>query len=1073
VQIRGTSYPVLLPKLRDPRLHLAAVIVSLQALGQVAFEFRLSIAQILVSLITAAVLEVAIAFRRQHVIMWPASALLTGNGVAFVLRVPGTEHGDWWSMHGAWIFATTSAVALLSKYLVRFRGRHVFNPSNIGLVLCFLLLGPEHADPLDFWWGPMSLALALALVIIVAGGVAILRRLRLLEIAVGFWLAFAAGIGVVAASGHEMTARWHVGPVTDADFWVVLAFSPEILVFLFFMITDPKTIPASRIGRRSYAVSVGLLAALLIAPQTTEFASKVAVLGSLALVCAVRPLIEVLSSAGLPSQLAAIRVRASKPQRGAVAGTVLCSAVAIAGLLLLAGIPARSNAAAATPTAAFAQRMPEVTIEASQGVAQVDRRTALHIARDMLADIRVETEALRLRDAARAAVGADGTWLKVLQRTIRSAEGPLTVPTYNVERVRLSLKASHGQAPPIVTATITGTVQATANVEALANVGYRTAASGFKRTVQLISRDDRYVIVRSGDGDTLAASVASDDVDTTCHSAPRTAVPGAIASVAGCDVATRVGLRFHGSYGASTDAAVPASLIDVSRNMQLNNGNGAAVGDYNGDGFLDVYLLGQRGRGNRLYRNDRRETSSTPRHSKTRADLSGHRRLTRRFTDVTDLAGVGDRGMARAAQFADFDGDDKLDLVVVNDYIPGQGMSPSRIYRNRGDGTFADVTARSGFAPVGMIVGGLSVVDYDNDGLLDIYISYWVLDVRTQVFGYGSARPGFPGVNSLYRNLGGFRFENVTASAGLEHTSNSFTSVFADFDADGLLDLFLARDSGGPDLLYKNVDGKHFRDVSHSAGAAHRGSDMGVAVGDANSDGLLDLYVTNITDPQRQIGYHPHNALLVNTGRTQSVRFRDEAVPRKVDDTGWGWGAAFADVNLDGNTDIYAVQGMRSVVCPSNPALCDAKSVLFLSDGRDGFVRVAGAGFDRRGDQRSLVVFDYNRDGAPDFLITQVNGRVQLMENRTKSEHWLTVAPRPGKRRTVQGAVVAVTAGGRTNTQVILGGGSYLAGPPGEAYFGLGDARYAEKVAVSWPGGKRTTLRGVEADQVVVVVPDP
>ncbi|MGH3012636.1 MAG: hypothetical protein ACRDMY_12480 [Gaiellaceae bacterium] len=100
---------MLLPTVRDPRLHLAAVIVSLQVLGQVAFGFQLSIAQILVSLVACAVLEVAIAFRRQRVLMWPASALLTGNGVAFVLRVPGTEHGDWWSMHGWWIFAGTAA----------------------------------------------------------------------------------------------------------------------------------------------------------------------------------------------------------------------------------------------------------------------------------------------------------------------------------------------------------------------------------------------------------------------------------------------------------------------------------------------------------------------------------------------------------------------------------------------------------------------------------------------------------------------------------------------------------------------------------------------------------------------------------------------------------------------------------------------------------------------------------------------------------------------------------------------------------------------------------------------------
>src|ERR671939_2116572 len=211
--VRGTPYPVLLPKLSDPRLHLAAVITSLQVLGQVAFDFRLSIAQILLSLGTCAVLEVAIAARAQHVLMWPASALLTGNGVAFILRVPGTEHGDWWSLRGWWIFVGTAAVSLLSKHVIRFRGRHLFNPSNFGLVLCFLVLGSDRAEPLDFWWGPMSAWMALALAIIVVGGLAILSRLRLLDLAVAFWAAFAAALGILAATGHSMTARWHLGPI--------------------------------------------------------------------------------------------------------------------------------------------------------------------------------------------------------------------------------------------------------------------------------------------------------------------------------------------------------------------------------------------------------------------------------------------------------------------------------------------------------------------------------------------------------------------------------------------------------------------------------------------------------------------------------------------------------------------------------------------------------------------------------------------------------------------------------------------------------------------------------------------
>jgi len=166
VAIGSHRYPLLLPSRRDPRLHLAAVITTLQILGQVALEFELSIAQILASIFTCAVLEVAIVFRRYRIVAWPASAMLTGNGVAFVLRVTGTRHGDWWSTEGIWIFVGTAAFALATKYLVRVEGRHLFNPSNIGLVACFLLLGSDRVNPLDLWWGPLSPALVLALVVI-------------------------------------------------------------------------------------------------------------------------------------------------------------------------------------------------------------------------------------------------------------------------------------------------------------------------------------------------------------------------------------------------------------------------------------------------------------------------------------------------------------------------------------------------------------------------------------------------------------------------------------------------------------------------------------------------------------------------------------------------------------------------------------------------------------------------------------------------------------------------------------------------------------------------------------------
>ena len=300
VRIRGHAYPVILPSIRDSRLHVAAVITSLQILGQTALDFELSIAQILVSLGTCAFIEIGIIFFTRRELAWPASALLTGNGIAFLLRVDGTEHGQWWSLRGAHIFAATAAVGVLSKYVIRWRGRPLFNPSNIALVLCFLVLGTDRVNPLDFWWGPMSAAMVAVYVIILTGGAIINTRVKMWSASLAFWLTFAAATGVLAQRGQCFTARWHVGPVCDGTFWRTLVTSPEVLIFLFFMITDPKTAPLGRLGRTLYGALVGFLAAIFIATQSTEFGAKVAVLGALVVVCALRPLLEIIAPVSAP-----------------------------------------------------------------------------------------------------------------------------------------------------------------------------------------------------------------------------------------------------------------------------------------------------------------------------------------------------------------------------------------------------------------------------------------------------------------------------------------------------------------------------------------------------------------------------------------------------------------------------------------------------------------------------------------------------------------------------------------------------------------------------------------------------
>jgi hypothetical protein len=463
VRIRGRRYPVVVPTRRDPRLQLTCVIISLHVLGQLKFDFEVSIAQILVSLLTCAVLEVAVAFWRRRALVWPASALLTGNGVAFVLRVPGTQHGDWWSMRGAWIFAATGAISLLSKYAIRVRGRHVFNPSNFGLLACFLILGPRRADPLDLWWGPMSPSMALALAIILVGGLVILSRLRLLSLAVAFGLAFAGVIGILAATGHCITARWHVGPICDRAFWVLLVTSPEILVFSFFMITDPKTIPIGRASRMVYAVAVAIVAALLIAPQRTEFGTKVAVLGALALVCAARPLLESLFPAG--SERAG--VAAWLPVSGLARGRLAIAGIAtLAICLFAAGMHARSSDEVGVDAGRAANGrdagLPTVRVTNDRLSRQISLESARVIAADVVEDLRIQADALRRLDRSLVASAATGAWRTQLEKQIvrsRNA-GEIVVPTYDLEEVIVSVARRKVQRAPAILATVRGSVSA-------------------------------------------------------------------------------------------------------------------------------------------------------------------------------------------------------------------------------------------------------------------------------------------------------------------------------------------------------------------------------------------------------------------------------------------------------------------------------------------------------------------------------------------------------------------------------------------------------------------------------------
>ncbi len=292
IVVRGQHIPVILPRRGDPRLRLSAVIITLHVLGQAFLDFKVSIAQILVSIAVGALIEGAVLYRRQHQLVWPASGILTGSGVAFILRASGTDNGDWWSLNGIGFFVVAVALSLASKHLIRPGGRHLFNPSNVGLVWALLVIGPSQVFPQYLWWGPNAWAVAAAYGVIFAGAVWILRPVRMMPMVTAFLGTFAVLIGVLALGGQSFVAIWHDGPVEGLSYWLTIAWSPEVLVFVFFMMSDPQTAPRQPRARVVYGVLTAVVAAGLISFQPTEFGIKLAILSSLTVACALVPLIE-------------------------------------------------------------------------------------------------------------------------------------------------------------------------------------------------------------------------------------------------------------------------------------------------------------------------------------------------------------------------------------------------------------------------------------------------------------------------------------------------------------------------------------------------------------------------------------------------------------------------------------------------------------------------------------------------------------------------------------------------------------------------------------------------------------
>ena len=493
-------------------------------------------------------------------------------------------------------------------------------------------------------------------------------------------------------------------------------------------------------------------------------------------------------------------------------------------------------------------------------------------------------------------------------------------------------------------------------------------------------------------------------------------------------------------------------------------GAGGAVGDFNDDGYEDIYVTDNfEGMPNALYRNN--------------GDFT--------FTDISKTAGVADlnRGgrFSSMALFLDCDNNGTKDLVVARF---GQAV----LFKNNGDSTFTDISANSEF-PLNRNTVALNAFDFDRDGDLDLYMGNYfpdvdLLDVKTTKLLHDSweaARNG--GTNVLMKNDGHCRFSNVTKGSGLDDTGWTLAIGASDLDKNGWTDLYVANDFG-PDKMYRNNADGTFSDISESAFGVDTKKGMNSEVGDYDNDGWMDIYVTNITEPF----LNECNMLWRNNG---DFTFTDVATATRTCDTDWGWGAKFIDYDNDGLLDLYVLNGFISagegeyidilmpIILDSDVDLSDTMSWpplgkmsfsggeenrLFKNRGNHAFEEVGkDNGVNSKRDGRGLIVADFDNDGAQDLYVINSNNKAILYRNISgQSNRWIEIRLQgtDSNRDAIGTKVSFYTKSGMFFRETNAGNG-YEGQSTSYIHVGVGSHKKIDKVVIDWPSGKSQVFKNV------------
>ncbi len=527
------------------------------------------------------------------------------------------------------------------------------------------------------------------------------------------------------------------------------------------------------------------------------------------------------------------------------------------------------------------------------------------------------------------------------------------------------------------------------------------------------------------------------------------------------DITAQSGIAFKHVASPTTRKYLPETM-----------GGGVALFDYDNDGRLDIYFT------NGASLSDPMPAGAQP----DKRDPRFWNRLYQQkpdgtFMDVTERAGVQGAGYSFGAAAGDFDNDGFVDLYVT-------AYGGNILYRNKGNGTFEDVTKQTGVGASGWSTSA-GWLDYDRDGRLDLFVlRYMDWDfVRgdlvcgdPRVRAYCHPDNFKPALNLLLHQKSDGTFEDVSARSKIADVPGKGLGVaFADFDADGLTDIFVANDSVRQTLFRNNGDGT-FEDVALLSGAGYDENGktfagMGVDAADYDNDGLPDVFITTLSNETYPL--YRNNGDLTFTYVTQTTGVGQISLLYS------GWGTHFLDADNDGLRDLFVAQGhVLDTIEQTTSYLKYKQTPLLLRNTGKGFVNVslaAGAPFNVALAARGAAFGDIDNDGDTDIVLAQTDGPALVLRNNGTKNHWLGInlVGTKTNRQAFGTRLVVTDATGRRQTFDVTNAGSYLSSSDPRMLVGLGTATSVNSIELRWPSGVKQTINKPEFDRYLTIKETP